>query len=85
MWWLIGSFLADKCWMSHLQTRSPRAPSIPEGLTVGLQMHSEGWKGPVFYVQPFDAAIHYCLALSCTAAFVMGFCFWLRHHLLNGS
>jgi hypothetical protein len=90
MWWLIGSFVVDQCWLSNLQARSPTVPSISEGLTVALRMHTGrsivgSMVGPVFYVSPFDAAIHYCLGWSFVAAFVTAIYIVLRHHLPGRS
>jgi hypothetical protein len=78
-------YLADQCWLASLEAHSPVVPSPASGLTVGLQMHGKHWWGPVFYVRPFEATIHYGLTSVWLTAFVAALCNVFRRLLLRRS
>jgi len=85
MWCMLVFYLADQCWLASLEAHSPVVPSPASGLTVGLQMHGKHWWGPVFYVRPFEATIHYGLTSVWLTAFVAALCNVFRRLLLRRS
>ena len=82
---LLIFFVADECWMAFLEARSPAVPSPAFGLTVGLQRHAEWWQGPMFYVRPFDAAVHYVLLTVAKTALVVASWLMFRREVLGRS
>ena len=66
----VGAFALDAIWLAVLKWHSPEAPSAITGRMVALHLPCRsGPCGPVFYVTPLAAYIHYLLWIAKSALF----------------